>query len=395
LLFSLIEKSFKNPLKKVKGIGKESLVKKSDIYLAKILYPNYKVKFVVGFGGSDDEVNVRVCSYLMPAILDMQNFVDLGLEPPCLEITHGASIAKIANDLNPEGIDRNKAKTILILKKFVRDFYPHLEQFCFFSEIDDCTGTERISKRVETLKRIPEVFEDSVEKILELLRNNQFSDAELAMAADWGKFLSVETNGCKSYKALFKKACKIDGFEPIFRNLIDIARLKHALSVLANLGNKHCVKNNDLVLYYAAVHPDHKAFGDIADLTDKGKFHAVIKYGGTGEGSFNVVQEYLAKFEEKKVLSSGKFSGFVPVNTTFGASYAPVHEELTVGGNPPVYYKAGEAEISLSGVREFASFADLKAHYRGYLPKAYSDLCVFDEEQGQKYFEFLQSIITK
>lgn len=339
----------------------EQAVQICNEYLNKILYPNYLLEYSIGIGGSEDPVSIRQPSYLIPALKQMQKFAELGIKPPQLRVFHAYQLSAHVNDLDLTIAGTRALESVQFMEGFVEKFFPELRGHVSF-EMPNLVEIQR-----------PTYHEDH--RFLESVVDHD------------------------------------DGSEDEGHRL-----LKKALRALMTRGAKHAAGvadpeadfvGADAALTYSAAHPGEGAFGDVRSVNSIGTplgVDGTIKFGGSGEIHFNLVQSVLAG---RHITQTRESRTYLP-NTAGGdmefggqkyrgsSSGRPVHTAIVqkIGGNPPPYYLAGENEYTLDS-NETTSMEALIARYEAdpELVGSVADLRLLaDTVGGDNYISFVTSV---
>lgn len=342
--------------------GKEQLIHE---VLNSIMYPHYRLEIIVGFGGSEDDLNIRLPSYIIPALHAVHSFIKAGVKPPKLRIVNAQALAVKINGKDENITRRNSYDTNTLLTAFVERFYP------------DCRPA--IECFIPTLE--------------ESLGGTYYGDV-----AHLGKFIPPTDDQLDSPDER-KKLSEFD----------------IAFGELSRRGRKHGEESDDSkeqeaenFVAYAAAHA--YLFGNIQHVARKDPPNGVIKFGGSGEHYFNVIQQYLADHHRVESIASRFYltntaaRGKVNDEESGGKKWRgsrPIFVTQTVGGNPP-YYRAGKTgkhEITIDEIvrgdkQEMAIDQAIDYYNQDEMPQvrdARHDLELLQKELGDEYFKFLRA----
>jgi hypothetical protein len=87
------------------------------------LFNKNKAEIVVDYGGSESDVNIRIFSYLIPALENLRLYSDNKIEVPTLRVVNARAASTRLNGLSPELTLKNQMATSEWLQKFVNTFY--------------------------------------------------------------------------------------------------------------------------------------------------------------------------------------------------------------------------------------------------------------------------------
>jgi hypothetical protein len=333
--------------------SKDTMQQIQHEYLNAALYPNYKVEFSVGLGGSPDSPSLpRLPAYLTPALEHMRSFQDAGISNlPQLRIFNAHEMSAAVNSLDPTSAKQHANETEALLRHYVSEFYPDLAESVSFEQ-----------PRAE-----------------ELLTKE--TDADLA-------WLEARANQPAEDEA-------------------DVASqsLRKAVKKLQLRGAAHGDGGDEGTLRYAAAHPRPQAFRRFNYVGDDGP-DASFKWGGSGENDFNTIQSAVAQHHRAEDLHSPYYATNSAGNRSRSQHHAahaartPVDLEMLVAGKPP-YYSAGEGtEITLKNAAQFremlqnGSMDDVARHYgdnknEQIARQTTRDIQLMKELHGARFLHFM------
>lgn len=315
-----------------------SPLSKSQIFIELLkssFYPKNTAEIVVGYEGSESLPNIRIFSYLIPALETMRLFSDIKKELPTMRVVNARSASTRLNDLDPLLTLRNALATNEWLQKFVNTFYSDLS-----SKINFTIPNE------EEIFNNP-LYHHAVGHIIEELNSNFYS---------------------KITQSLVKKAHKHN------KTLSNIP--------LAQLSKAQLYSLVLTVAQYVSIHFVESVFGDarsISNIELKPSFS--IKLGGEGEKDFNQMQRIVA--------NKGPINGYYRLSTT-GSGHLdnneakPIHITSKVSPLPPYY--AGNDELFLNQIDKNISTQSIIDQYtnsKGFLNK---DIKLIDDAIGMHNF---------
>lgn len=343
--------------------GKEQLIHE---VLNAIIYPHYRLEIIVGFGGSEDDLNIRLPSYIIPALHAIRSFLKAGVKPPTLRIVNAQALAVEINGKDEDITRRNAFDTNTLLVAFVERFYPDCRQYieCFIPTLEESLGGTYYGDVAHLGRFVP----PADEQLNNPLERAKLSDLDVALG--------------------------------------ELAR-RDRIHGEGN-GKKQEAEN---YIAYAAAHA--YLFGNIQHIRRKNPPNGVIKFGGSGEHYFNIIQQYLADKHRVESIASqfyltntaarGKESvedRETGAKTIRWKGSRPIFVTQTVGGNPP-YYRAGKTgvhEITIDeivhGDKRDMNIEEAIAYYNEDelypVRDARHDVELLEKEIGDEYFIFLK-----
>jgi hypothetical protein len=254
-------------------------------HLNAIIYPGYRMELVVGLGGSADSPSIRLPAYISRALEHQERFMRLEIQPPILRIVNAHALSTEINGLDPRTARLNAIAAQELLEAYVFAYYPECAPFTEFT----MPGLDQLLP--------PESAAD-----IAWLHEQQNKDPKLGRAVG-----ALMTRGAVHSNAQGSSA-------------------------------------SEGTLRYAVAHPVPALFRDWGYASQQLP-EAVIKFGGAGEGSFNVVEAALAR--RYSVLAPGATGETYALNTAGKTNVpVPLHVTQRVGAKPP-YYAAGTHEITV------------------------------------------------
>src|SRR5690606_33380976 len=109
----------------------------------------------------------------------MKLFIELGITPPTLVITHGANIALECNNMNPDKVKNNQKEIIEITFAFIKKYYSELQKYVRYTQMEASEiQTPRIQERLQKLRNIQQITDNMGVTITDLLINLGINNAE-------------------------------------------------------------------------------------------------------------------------------------------------------------------------------------------------------------------------
>lgn len=294
-------------------------------FLNVLLYPEYHLEFRVGLGGTEDDANVRLCIYPVFALQMIESFIRQGTgNVPRLRILNAYHLAVTNNGMDELTAHKNALVAESLFQAMIHRFYPECEPHVHYTmpHTDEVCDTDRFRTDLQLLQAL----------VKDEVTIRQFAEEKVG-----------------------------EGKTPKKYNL-RVSRMKKALRVLYERGEKHGgEKGRQNALDYIAVHPQSELFGNTLALVNvKSQPDGVVKFGGAGEHSFDLLQEFLVAHFDNDGQS------FLPNTSAPDEEARIICVTQRVGGDPPPYYSAGEAEVTLcaQSLGQFGSSADMQKHYQ-------------------------------
>ena len=288
-----------------------------------LLYPGYKLEYVVGLGGSETAPTIRLGAYLTPALERIKRFKEVGAtNQPSLRVLLARNMSQTVNNLDPLTTEKRGLQTERYVKGFVQTFYP--------GEVD------HVELDVPTIDEIrsPE-YDDDVRWLTD----------ELVHAGD--TVTDIDKEGAAAHKKLRK--------------------------AVGNLG-KRALKHADgddpeeavhKALAYAGGHGVPEAFGDYRRTNGKHRPHGTIKFGGAGETDFNIIQSAVAARHTTGSIDSDTYLPNTAARSD--GKPQPIHVVMRAGGDPPPYY-ATAGDLTLDTALLPHTMDAAKRHYAAAAP---------------------------
>lgn len=128
----------------------------------------------VGMGGSVDVPNIRMPSYVIPAIKSLEKFYALKEAGkingcPRLKIFKANNIASFVNGFDPKRVFEISELSFNLLRDFIERFYPQLKDFVIFTEDEQITGSQKayFDEQANLLKTI-EPIQNELQNIIRM-----------------------------------------------------------------------------------------------------------------------------------------------------------------------------------------------------------------------------------
>jgi len=316
----------RNPLGTLKN---EELPGLAREILYSSLYPNRRLEIRIGLGGTKQkEPLLRACAYIVPA-LDMIKIIQEinnaarasathGINVPELVIVDGSSLAVTVNDFDDTTTRENGRKLVHFLHQFVRAFYSDQAPFVRSHETDasQVFGHPVFELLHQTMRELLEKRDERLMDVLPILLKQAI------------KYCGISEEIDLSSQATWDAVFELPSTHPI----------KIAL---------------DKALQYTAAHVMPEVFATIS--YDNATANPVLKIGGHGEHSFNLIQ---------KVIT---WLLFAAPNTPSEIGFPDTFFMIEPVGEDPPYYRADSpAEISVAEAKEaIHNGDDLRSRFKG------------------------------
>jgi hypothetical protein len=344
-LLEMIEAKILNAARLLNDIKESGLFKSldNDTYLQffyqivnQSTFSDYTGEIVIGFGGSEDDINIRLCSYVLPAIKILQSYQNYDIIPPKVRLLNGSNSSSLLNQANNEIMANNANQSFDLIKRFIEEFYPEF-------------ATN---------------FEYSIPSVEDFTENKLYAYV-LKELVDY----STKNPEDKALKSLLRKSHKHNNklknknFEELSEDEIEFLRYTS--------------------LRYVACHIVESGSGNIrTHKRSQQPRQYLIEIGGKGEDDFNCLKRMVLLSD---LFKNANNKDFYRLNTLLGQNPKPIQLQAKVGGNPPVYYSAGDNEILVSDLHQkninikLITGEDIKVHYKKNYPEAANDILAFEQ----------------
>lgn len=304
----------------------------------KLVDPSRNLEVTIALGGSEQAPSLRLPTYIQPALDIATIFMQRDRQPPVVRIVNAFQISSALNGLDSELAERRAAQSEDLMRGYIEAFYPELMPHV---EMERLTFEEVTAKTVV----------DDVE----MLKN--------IMNAEPQRVTKDEKEAQQALHKLRRAAAK--HYQGADQTDID-----------------------DIICGYAATHGlayHNYGYADVA---------GVIKIGGRGEASFDVIQQFMANAYAEL--------GTVPVaNRTKGNGVQLTSLRNIAGAIPPYYPEVSQA----TGVHELTVDTDnvelpetLEAMIDLYESKGLlsaSDLRQIPSHIAPHYVDFLRGYLNR
>lgn len=128
----------------------------------------------VGMGGSVDIPNIRMPSYILPAIKSLEKFYVLKEAEkingcPRLKVFKANNIASFVNGFDQRRVSKISELSFILLQDFIKKFYPQLKDFIIFTEDEQITESQKVyfNSQANLLKTI-ESIQDELQNVIRM-----------------------------------------------------------------------------------------------------------------------------------------------------------------------------------------------------------------------------------